>query len=189
MFGVLLLLAVVAIVNGIRLNAEDEPAPPDEPVAVSPEVAAWNELKKTCSSPRPQPGTAAYSGSGPHPYALFPFGYGTQYVNYEELEPGWDATGAADAALIVCLTVVPGDKQVATCSYLGTDTRVLEATYELAVYEAATGRLLDERSGVTDDVGCPAEIAYTPGETPELSASLDPADLHDLLEPWVTATV
>ncbi|GAA4552159.1 hypothetical protein [Amycolatopsis samaneae] len=141
-----------------------------------------------------------YSGPGPHWITLIKLGkeeriHDSGFFLPAQWQPktGADALGPVDRSrvqLVACLTPKPGSpsgRQV-TCPFEKGPLilSLFEATYEVSVLEAATGRRVAAFSvpGTESDQGsCPVAVRYRPGDG--LLRGIDIAAFHGTLRPLV----
>lgn len=192
----LLVVAVVLVVVGaVKLNSGGgEAAEPPVP-ARTPEPPELGDLGQTClEGPRAWPGTADYTGTGPHPIALFDSGYPTAARELNELGEGWHAASAAQAQLIVCVGYRLHD-EIKVCRFTGgggekVEARVFAVDYRFRIFTARTGAQLGEEEAFTDEFTCPTSVTYYPeGGGPSFTATLPKEKVQAILEPWVNAVM
>ncbi|GIG66895.1 hypothetical protein [Phytomonospora endophytica] len=146
-------------------------------------------LGDMCADPRPQPGTVAYHGEGPHPVVFFESGGWKPTDNAEltELPAGWHAATVADTELVVCADISAG-AEFKTCDYDGVTYHVYETRYEFRVYAAASGELVGELSETADAYVCPW-TSHGTGVDDRHDATLWGGEVSELFAPLVDGTV
>ncbi|WP_158299711.1 tetratricopeptide repeat protein [Glycomyces paridis] len=139
----------------------------EEMANVRPLLDGWPEAEDAdpqyCDSPAPLSAAPAYSGSGPHPMALFGFD------RADAFPPSWFASDITDAVLVVCVGEVEEGADVGSCIYEGgVEVEFYTKQYAVAAIEVHTGTVVFE-GNVQVGGDCP-EILYYFGDPPERRA-------------------
>lgn len=110
-----------------------------------------------CASPREFPEAAAVSASGPHPIFI---DYASGQTVLDDVG-AWRPTAVEEVQLIACVDEKERGPQLEHCVYEDTDSSdgitpnqvidLYEGAYEVRVYEAATGELVETTELVGDD--------------------------------------
>lgn len=186
---------VLVVVGTVRTRSGDDATPEPPPPTRSVEPPTLDEMGATCRE-RPQawPGTAEYTGNGPHPIAVYDSGFPTAKEELSELGAGWHAATAAHAQLIVCVGYTVHER-IEVCEFTGTDGREVEAPvfsvdYLFRIFTARTGAQLGDDTAFTDEFTCPTSVVYHPDEGPPgFNATLPREEVQEILAPWVNAII
>jgi hypothetical protein len=188
---------------GVTAAPEAGAPAPEEPATVADagELPAFmSEFSRVCTTQVGFPGAATYSGEpGLHPIALF-----EEYRdedNYLEtsrtLPAAWvitqdadyeDNTELARVELVGCADLVVETPTGTMCTFDADGEEIslelVDATYEVAVYEATTGEQVASERVQASRTTCPAIVSYTEGQTQLVN---DPTDdqIINVLKPVV----
>ncbi|WP_155056265.1 hypothetical protein [Streptomyces blattellae] len=142
-----------------------------------------------CSSPAKYSG-AKPMGKGTNP-ALF-YAYDEYNTDFSEQLPGaWQASGAEDATLVVCMGEETYGDSVETCSYYRSGSSGASSYvtfYKIAVpvkvYELRTGKLVANRTIQINGNSCPASIFATADATSQYVTE-SKSDVRSAFKPLV----
>lgn len=175
---------------------DDSASPLDRACGPGPKRSLWSGHRQLYPGSRTYfPDLPEYASPGPHPIQVFnkPWaiydGDTEQWFgpNYESAVPkAWTREEPDEVQLVVCLAQVAEGDTVDSC----TDPEgvaVVEATYDVRVYETHTGREVaaETLTGVTPD--CPNPVVYDPDDEPRVWGSLSKEQYVELLRPLVEA--
>ncbi|HEY3688319.1 MAG TPA: hypothetical protein VGL93_35095 [Streptosporangiaceae bacterium] len=151
-----------------------------------------HDLSQGCSDARRYfPSAAAYSGSAPHPIAIFRDGDGSGGQEDEVVPSGladdsYQTTDPGKVQLIACLGGASNGTRIGDCDFSGSDTLPLyRGEYDAVLYEAKTGKKVAEAhlEGSESKSDCPYSL-YTQG-SPDLHTSPDSVAIQRAFGPYV----
>ncbi|GIH06850.1 hypothetical protein Rhe02_49170 [Rhizocola hellebori] len=139
------------------------------PRAAGKPLAAADDLRDVCAErQRYFPDATAFGGRAPHPIQLFAQASGGAAFARENLydpsglvPPHWqaDESNVREVQLVGCVIHRGTGAQITVCKVAGQrEIPLYEATYEVGVHEARTGRMVGETSLEITRGSCPAQI-------------------------------
>ena len=170
-------LAVAVGLSAAACGADDPSEESDVPTTEAEEAAGAienpNDLGVVCMDGTALPGAAEYDPSvpGPHPVQIFePTLGGSLITTSESLPEGWapDVDDPSTAALIACLEVANETPNGTTCPFDeedgATTLLLVDATYDVTVYEATTAHELGSTTIEATSTVCPMVVMYDPSD-------------------------
>jgi hypothetical protein len=160
-----------------------------------------DDLERVCTTQVGFPGVAAYEAApGTHPVVLFEDYRGEGFVQSSRTLPGgWAVEQDADyedtkdlevAQLVACSDRVAEHPTGVTCEFKddddpkGVELELVDATYQLKVYEATTGKLQHEQTLEAKNTTCPYFATFKKGDTTFVNQPSDD-DYTNALKPVV----
>ncbi len=139
------------------------------PRAAGKPLASADDLRDVCADrQRYFPDATAFGGRAPHPIQLFRNAASAAAFVKESLydpaglvPPHWqaDQTNVQAVQLVGCVVRRGAGEQITTCKLAGQgEIPLLQATYEVGVHEATTGRMVGETSLEITKGSCPAQV-------------------------------
>ncbi len=157
-------------------------APAGDPDGESGEIPDFaSDFDRVCTTQVGFAGAAPYTtGTGPHPVMLFEESDGNWYQTGDFPE-GWeiaedtdfeDNSDLAPLELVACAALLEETPTGIECEFEADDGTVtlelVNTTYEVTVYEAATADVVLTATVATDTTDCPFVASITEGDTQEL---------------------
>jgi hypothetical protein len=160
-----------------------------------------DDLERVCTTQVGFPGVTAYEAApGTHPVVLFEDYRGEGFVQSSRTLPGgWAVEQDADyedtkdlevAQLVACSDRVAEHPTGVTCEFKddddpkGVELELVDATYQLKVYEATTGKLQHEQTLEAKNTTCPYFATFKKGDTTFVNQPSDD-DYTNALKPVV----
>ncbi len=178
-------------------GAEELESEPTGPKASSYPVREHDDLNRVCDKWY-YPQSPKFAGKAPHQIAVgvvdrkdFPSRIVRSSVDvpYSLNEKSWRAWMPSDAAktqLMVCVDLKTTGKQVKKCTYEDPKDEqipLVRATYQVRLYEVATGRKLLDKQVTGNDDKCPGMILL--GSDRTIYTGVDDRDLYEMFRGYV----
>ncbi|MET0418643.1 MAG: hypothetical protein ABW022_21725 [Actinoplanes sp.] len=178
-------------------DAEETESEPAGPKASSYPVREHNDLNRVCDEWY-YPQSPKFAGKAPHQIAVgvvdrkdFPSrivrsSVSVPYSVNEKAWRAWMPTDAAKTQLMVCVDLVSTGKQVKKCTYEDPkDEKIplIRGTYQVRLFEVATGRKLVDKRVTGNDEQCPSMILL--GSDRTIYTGVDDRDLYEMFRSYV----